>query len=878
MSRDIYTYMDLRTLGQSPYWNKIRNIPQITVTADLRKSLKGSQDHDKVDGIFRDEAIVQACEMRKLNEAAFPKWRADETKFHQTVVLSQFIREQIAKYGDDPVMRRWLVGCRRNLGMILSSIILLEEAEIRDTEIVADGDRNIEFLLNAWRFLQKNDPSIHAFRSRIKELENRSAWIPIFNKLFGKSNIHSLVFHGFYYFTPIQEKILRLLESVGVKVIFLFCYDEKYPYANEIWRKTYSVENGYPDIASWNMERSNKKESYGEIFEGRKAEIKNKLTIKEYATMMEFVHGMKHVSEQGYFIYSSNPNAANKILKDFYPDEYGERKILSYPIGQFVNTLNKMWDEDLQDIVLDEDRLIECFSSGWLAVEGISGKQYMQDLTYILPFFADCDRIAKWEERIELLRQIKEDVVEPFRQNLSVDDSVARWQEIMGNPFLNFSVFSVSDERLDVILKLIKQLLNMARELFAENKTLKVREHIRKLDQILKKHELSNELYEEEREIIKDLFEKLGESDGVTMECFPSDISSALNLYMSGKFNEGEIQNNSIGMVSPIYHVDAACIKQRGKVHVCLCDINNMPGGKKEYVWPLTSRHIKDCYKRTGNVLIKNMIHIMECNYICNRYFMYAALKNQDVQLSWIRDMGDKIQSPSPYIKLVSESTGIKLTPAVRNTITYKRVEETVCGSGKTVPYDLERMPLNTAKEAKMDYSVCPMKYALGYVVEKNPTFQNEFHQNYAINGLIASIYSMMKTRGMTIDEIYKNVIELFPAMRKVEKRQVYDYIQYQSSFSDVDFEGYSELGELRYSDERIKVRFPNKDVRNQAMERYAKLLTPDGQTGMNFYVTAADNETNPYKKVKLDVCLFCQHQDYCRYAVFAVDQEALYD
>ena len=124
MSREIYTYTDLRTLGQSPYWKKIRNLPQITVSADLKKSLKGTEAFDKVDGLFKDEVIVQVCEMRKLADAALPKWRDDETKFHETVVLSQYIREQIALCGEDTLKRRWLVGCRRNLSMILSSIIL----------------------------------------------------------------------------------------------------------------------------------------------------------------------------------------------------------------------------------------------------------------------------------------------------------------------------------------------------------------------------------------------------------------------------------------------------------------------------------------------------------------------------------------------------------------------------------------------------------------------------------------------------------------------------------------------------------------------------------------------------------------------------------
>lgn len=878
MSREIYTYVDLKQLGKSPYWNQIKNFPQITVTSDLRKSLKGSELHDKVEGIFKNDSFVQVCEMRRLSDEVFPKWTEDEVKFHEVVVLSKYIRDQIAKCGDDITTKRWLVGCRRNLGMILSSIILLEEAGIDIGDIHADGDRNIEFLLSAWEYLRKNNPTINRFHNRVIELEKRSTWDPIFYKLFGKSNIQTIVFHGFYYFTPIQERILCLLEKVGIKLIFLFCYNEKYPYANEIWRRTYATENGYPKISDWHMVKKDDKESYGEIFEGRRAEISNKLEIKEYATVMEFVHGLKHVSEQGYFIYSANSNTANEILRDFYPEEYGDRKILSYPIGQFVNTLNKMWDEDIDDIVLDEERLIECFSSGWLALNGVSGKQYMQELLYILPFFSDCYRIADWEERIDLLEHIKREAVEPFRQNLDDDDSIARWQEIMGNPFLNFSVFSVADEKLDVILNLIKQLLAMARELFVDDKTLRVQEHIQKLERILRKHELSDELYKEEKEIIKDLFEKFDDSEGVSLECYPSDISSALNLYMSGKFNEGEIENKNIGMVLPIYHVDAACIKQKGKIHICLCDINNMPGGKKEYVWPLTTRHIKDCYARTSNKLIVNMMHIMEYTYICNRYFMYAALKNKDVQLSWIREMGDKILSPSPYIKLVCGATGLKITPAVRDTITYKRVQEIPAGVGRTLTYDINRMPANVTKEAKMDYAICPMKYALGYIAEEHPSFQNEFHQNYAINGLIAAIYSLMKVRGMTVDEIYDNVIMLFPAMRKVEKRQVYDYLHYQNSFTDADYATYSELGDMRFSDERLKVRFPNKDVREQAINKHGKLFTPDGRTGMDFYMTAADIETDPYKKTRMDVCLFCQHQDYCRYSTFAVDQEALYD
>lgn len=878
MNREIYTYIDLRYLEAAPFWRQIKRYPQITVTADLRKSLKGNIMRDKVAGLFRDDLMVQAREFRNLVNVILPHWTDDETKFREMVVLSQYIRERIAKAEDNPEIRHWLIGCRRNLGMILSAILLLEEAGIAPEDIQENGDRNIGLLLEAWRFLKENDPTIGHFHKRMKELTKRDAWNPVLNQLFGKSDISTLIFHGFYYFTPLQERIMRLLETAGIRLIFLFAYDEKYPYANEIWRKTYSVEKGYPKFTEWHMEKSDRTESYGEIFEGRKAKITNKLQIKEYASVMDFVQGMKQVKEQGYFIYSSNSSRANEILRDFYPEEYGERKLLSYPIGQFVSILNQMWDEDLQQIVLDADRLIECFASGWLSLNGVSGKQYLQDVTNLVPFFSDCRTVEEWKKRIALLRDIEENVVTPFIQDLGEDGSKARWQEIMGNPFLNFSIFATAPDRLELILNLIEQLLAMADELFGDGHVICVQDHIQKLDRILKRHEMSNDLYEEERELIKDLFEKLGDSSGSSTKVYPADVSSALNLYMNGRFQEGEIQTNRIGLVSPIYQIDAAAVKQHGKVHICLCDVEHMPGGRKEYIWPLTGRHIRDCYERTKNPLIVNLQHVMESASICNRYFMYAALKNKDVQLSWISNLDDKILAPSPYIKLVCEAAGMSIVSAKRNTITYSEVQRTEFGRGRVKPYDITKMPMDTAKEAKMDYAICPMKYAFGYVVEKFPAFQSEFHQNYAVNGLIAAIYSLMKTNGASAEEVYQNVMELFPAMRRAEKRQVYDYLQYESSFQDEDCGGYSELADVFYPDERLKVKFPNKNVRRRALDRYEKLQTPNGRIGMNFYKTAADEDTNPYKKSDVDVCLFCQHQNYCRYAVFAADMEALYD
>lgn len=871
MSRAVYTYTDLTKLNTSKNFLQLMKYPQITVSADLRKCLNGRPEIDRVRGLAADDVNFKVTEFHSFAGAIDEAWNSDQSKFNEMIILSEFMRGKLEASEEGSKERKWLVGCMRNLDSVLSAIILLEQAEVRPEDLNSGKDRNIKIFLEAWKVLIEKDPIITGFRTKMSEMTSKEAWKPVFKKAMNIDSIEgidTLVFHGFYYITPQQERVMRFLEQAEFKLVFLIPYDERYPYAYEIWDETYSVERGYEPKSNWHIEKSFAEDPYGEIFEGRAAQIHNRLQIKEYASVMEFVDEVKHIKEKGFSIYSADFKSANQILKDYFPGAYGDRKILSYPIGQFISTLNRMWDEEQQTIAIDEDRLIECFSSGWLAVEGISGKQYMQDLMYVLPFFNGCHTIEDWENRIQLFKEIKESVIAPFEVDLDPDVAVSRWQEAIGSPLKNFSMFAVESEKLDIILKLIKQLLGMAKELFGKNKLVRVHEHIRTLDWILKKHELSQELYMEERELVKDIFEKLSSDNSFDAMCYPADIARALDLFICGRYEEGEIQTNRIGLVYPLYFIDAACVKNKSKVHICFSDVESLPGGNKDYVWPLTGKKMKEIYAETKNPLILNLIQIMEATTLCNRYFTYCALKNQEVTISWVSNIGEKMLAPSPYIKMLLETTGMELTPAARNAITFERVIDTPISLGRVEEYDNDKAPVGMIKEARMDYALCPMKYVLGYVVEKYPTYQSDFQMNYALNAFISAIFNLMKGQGMKVEEAYETVVALFPNMRKVEKRQVYDYISYDRRENDMDYGNRTECGKKYYTDERLKIHYPNQDVRSETLVRYGKLNTPDGRKGMDL---------NEVMEVP-DACIFCQHVSYCRNALYAGDQENYYD
>lgn len=883
MSRKVYTYTDLTKLPENEYFKEIAQYPIITVSADFRKGFVGSIGLERKEEVLSFEGKLNVTELRNINTAVNSLWSSDQAKFNETIILSEFLRKRI-NASSDVKEQRWLNGCIRNIDSLVSAINLLVEAEIKPEELDTTDDKNLQLLVDAWGYLTERDSSINNYRNRMASLNTRSAWEEIFSKAFNESglgNSEAVVFMGFYYITPIQEHLMMLLEKAGFQLIYLIPYDERFPFVYEIWDKTYCVQNGYEEKSAWKIEKTNDYDPYGLIFEGEEqVTITNHLEIKEYGSIMEFIDDVKRIKDDKFTLYAACQRDANEMLKDYFPEEYGERKVLAYPIGQFVSALNKMWDEDLQTITLDTDSLIDCFSSGWLSVNGVAGKQYMQDLMRVIPFFSNCTTIEQWEKQIARLKQIREDVINPFQSEHDVDPAISRWQEAIENPFDNFSMFSVEEEKLDIILSLIKQLLEMAKELFGDNKVIKVNEHLGKLNNILRRNEISNELYEEEQGIINNIFEKLNQSGSYIAECSPSDIARALDLFISGRLDDSEIETNKVGFVRPIFFIEAEAIKNRSKAHICMCDVNDMPGGNKEYIWPLTKDKIQKCYESTKNPLIKNMIQIMDATVLCNRYFMYAGLKNKEVCLSWISEMNEKILSPSPYIKLIAKATGIELNPAKKKELTFNRVADTPYGAGKIAPYEREKQPRDTIKEARMAYALCPMKYTLGYVLEKHPTFESDFQQSYALNALISAIYNLMKDQGVTVNQVYNNVIDLFPTLRKSEKRQVFDYISYDRGENDFDYGNRTECGGRYYTDERLKIHYPNQDVREVTKKRFGELATPDGRTGLNLNeeMGAEPNEMiGNIDPVSL-ACSFCPHIGYCRNAVYAADQENYYD
>ena len=118
-----------------------------------------------------------------------------------------------------------------------------------------------------------------------------------------------------------------------------------------------------------------------------------------------------------------------------------------------------------------------------------------------------------------------------------------------------------------------------------------------------------------------------------------------------------EVENNNglKTLVFNIFQIESASVSNMGKVHICLADITKLPGTADRYSWPVEEAFLQELAADKVGTYIPNWLENNRLTTLANRYYFYNALKNREIELSWIYQQGEKRFSPSPYINVVGQ-------------------------------------------------------------------------------------------------------------------------------------------------------------------------------------------------------------------------------
>ncbi|MDU0205807.1 hypothetical protein ACYEXS_23605 [Paenibacillus sp. MAH-36] len=779
-------------------------------------------------------------------------WTQPATKLAQFTRLTNIIREEGATPNFPERLR---YAFRHNQQNVLLSMRVLTEMGIQPDDVSPTTLEETLFQ-RCWLRMEAEDGDF----SRIRDfLQNPDRFKRAFGKYLEKEEKGfppAVVLHGFYFITPLQQRILRMFEAIGTQLIFLNLYDEHYP---NTFASVEAFLGKWVPRGEWQFSvKPGSGLHYGDrfssSFEGRSVAPGPAAWPPGLYGFLDFSDFLSHYKEHDALYISPKEVSLNDRLKEYVPEAFDQRHFLSYPIGQYLFHLHLMWNERKSRLELTEKSLFECFASGWLIHEGRNGRQYIKQLHEIFPYFQGCVTLENWRKRAKMLVQIQEGPVEAF------GDSENRFQRIAENPMLRFSYFQVSAKDVRAITNLIETLFVQAEVLFTGARKVSIRQHFEKLEQILAGGMGSGDWNEEERKLTQELLDRLRRDFVSDEKFYVEDLSYAISLYLGGDF----LENGNEPEMKPVrQYEDADGAALLGShIHLCGIDEESLPYNSAPLPWPLTRDTLWTlpvCQDEVSMLFMREQFAPQIA-----RYLFYSVLAfSEHVDVSWIRNMDNLTYEESMYVTLLD----LDFQPGqAMAELEEGRPPVTIHGDATLAEEALKRYPTDAAAEAVL----CPRRFYYSLLAQPFATFSSDFHQQFLFQALLQTGYRLSDS---TDEEVTQQMSELFRQWSSVRKRAAAERaMQYKGTFEV----NHSQVGNRSYVRGREAFQFlvkyyTDKDTDTDLMEPVREAMR-NSQPGTLLLEHIRDQDSQQLDAHPTKLCRFCPHLNDCVDGQYAVD------
>ena len=729
MSIVIYTYHDPYKIDQEPYWNEIKNCPYFcsaqTLVNGLRKHYKGKFDGGRVttvkiltDSLYEDWAspawiVKQHTDIDNIiNEGLFTELTNAEKKNISRAFL--FNRDDVF------TSIRTMFELNVDVNAVLKDKLTKEQAYILGIyKKIISSDKKEDFYLAQSLSEKKINLGLQRAMTAIQKDYDSSG-----------VDISTVVIHGLHQFTPIALRAIDELQKYK-NVILLFNYQKQYKNVYQTWFDIYSAfdckivdydrsEFSPVDTTSVSYRGNVLADQLGKLVNGQKKVIAvdQPYEIIEFDNMTEFAGYVADIFEEAerkdpskpmhYMreqIYAAN-SSANDILKIYFPEQFGERQFLNYPIGHFFIAIANMWDSENNEILIsDINDIRECFAANILAEE--SPGELVSIFSRIQALFDGCSSIKQMRKRLKSLRK-----------NMKyLSDS--KEQEYVSH--ISYYALSKNDiEKIDHALEDLEDIASHFYEDF-EKRAHNFREFYRKLKNYLQTDILEDrELSEEFADILRRVLMRLEEVEHIDASASFECLKSTMSIYLLQETKPGKSAN---WIVRNFEQIDGDILRSGHEdpniiYHfACLEDEDVGAIKKAEFPWPLDD----DFFEVAQNpVDWKYQVYVKCCNEYKNfkRYALIYGLEfnRAKFKLSYVKRDGDKEREPYYLLKILGlKKTRYSSSKSSSRLEDSSKIQIAGGGTGNYDPYDYYR------------FRICKYRFLTETLIESNTVYKDNF-------------------------------------------------------------------------------------------------------------------------------------------------------
>lgn len=688
-------------------------------------------------------------------------------------------------------------------------------------------------------------------------------------------NCDKIVFHGIHQFTPLIYRLINHLEyKMNIEVIFLINYEPKYKNIYETWEKVYSWTNKDMEICSNKDYRfhSNIGENIGKILEGNIEDIvtddKNivkfdnltsfanyvaskyedaKKKVKERYNDSKDINTSNILANMEEQFYAVSGKETNELLRVYFPEQFGEKHFLSYPIGQFILGLYNMWDDKENKIKVNDSSLRECLSINlWdsdvkcTPIELYDKvKLYFSDVEYMEDYLSRIDNLIKNLNKIKTKKQYK--------------------------PFEKFSFFSISIKEAEYFKTIINDLHILTKTLFKNNNgKTNIKEHYNELLKLLiNRVNKSSDISKEEISFVEEIYSNLNNSEIIDSVTSITSIKDTLHFYLTTKKDN----DSANWIVRDFEQIDGGVLladpdgkevwkKSSAFYHYGeLSDKNFLKGVNDVLPWPLTEEMFNNKNKVINIVLNSKREYSNFLRYALfyGTYFLNNKGYNDSLKLSYIQNNNEEKSYPYFILDMIGLSEE-----------SYK--DENIFNNEKkknnTNIQFINSLELN--QDDRDNYNFCPIRFLYEGLLDEKQYYVSEFQCNYFIKvELSLKFRKQFKNKNINfalkqLDNYLSIIREIFPFWDNSDfidiKNTIIRNLNYWSK-DDIIFDW-----DERY--ENIREKFLVAKVESKTKNRVESFIRKvDNSSEILDFIKM----TNDIKiDVMEDKCKFCSYREVC--------------
>ncbi|WP_018758488.1 hypothetical protein [Paenibacillus terrigena] len=755
-------------------------------------------DRDQVLHICATTSLTQAMTARDggkrkniisakwFTDAVLGDWMDSYVKLEQYIHLSELLRKGSPDNPDDTPMKK---SFRKNKQGVLLAIRTLAELGLKPQDLEAYAfTANEKELAVIWAKMLKQDEGANHFKklgqvmfayrhpaafkmmtaARLKEKYEKDLELES-SLAVSEENLHldgEVILHGFYFLTPLQQQMFQSLRQAGVKITFLQYYHPDFPHTFRFLEEVLGTANDWVPAEDWKVslftQEAPASRYFAGLFENKKESAPpvwtDQISIQSYRNVHQWINDFGNTEIQTYHL-TPNYNDLEARLKEFFPERFQEeRNFLSYPVGQYLLHLHKMWDQERKQQLVSIEMLTECFVSPWLSVVNprTGKKQPASDYVHILytlkDFFPRKMSLEAWRTGIaKLIDQIENG--EFLVRGIEASPEHYRFVDEIRNPIKKIAPYAVPPEDLAGILTILDNISAHVQLFFKDmNKGLTLFDYFQLILKFIYKQQSEVKFLEHEEKLVDKIWEfaDASQSHPKDKKYQIEDISEALHALLAAHLEEeGALPLAKTSELHDLAEIDGI-IFHEGAAHVTGLDEFSFPNAASTLTWPLTKQTIEKLSERVP-AMKAAVLRENHKDAIPRYLFNILLSRRQQVTLSWFMDWKEQhALEPSIYLKLLIDQmpqvNDHRLLPSMPAS-----KAQTLTGKTK----DFNRVFEHYSDYALSEIHMCPRRFFSSYLLRPYSVYHSEFHYSFLYQNLYAVLAHFTDMPGVVLHDVF---------------------------------------------------------------------------------------------------------------------------